>query len=194
MEQKLHSAFSRIVNYISYAPYLYRYEDEEFIDKFFDTGELLISSFDQYSQYDDNQLGDKSEGISINSGRTDDGGVLVTVTKVGHNSYCFCTSTILSKRLYPVFKRNSVFRIKEPLNFMLEIEKSISRVNEVLYGNCIYKPEKTLKKNIPNINFEEMKLQDGSGNISMDKMMQKTAQLGFPEQFFLKKNEVSRTK
>lgn len=66
MERNYNSIFSHVINYVSITPYLYRYENQEFIDRFFNSGELYISSFQQYKKYEDNQLGDKSEGSTMN--------------------------------------------------------------------------------------------------------------------------------
>src|SRR5664280_336522 len=113
MERQFHSMFTSVVNYLNVPPFIYRYEDQEYIDRFFMTGELLISSFDQYKKYTDNKLGDKSEGTTINIGHAENEKTIYTVTTVGHNSYCFCTSTLLDQKLLTEFKRNSVFRIKD---------------------------------------------------------------------------------
>lgn len=112
MERNFYSMFSNVVNYINNPPYLYRYDDKRYIDGFFDK---------QYKAYQDNQLGDKDEGQSMNIGITDHDKQFTTVTTVGHNDCCFCTSTILDKGLYSIFKRDSVFRIKDPINFILRL-------------------------------------------------------------------------
>lgn len=186
MERRFHSAFTSVVQYLNIPPYLYRYENQEFINRFFETGEILISSFYQYSRYTDNQLGDKSEGSAVNHGSTKDGKTVFAVTSFGHNAYCFCTSTLLQKDLFEVFKRNSAFRIKDPINFILQIEKSLTRVTEVLYGNCIYLPKRILSKEIGELDLEKMRINDGSNNLSMDLMFQKVGELAGPEQLFLK--------
>jgi len=189
MERQFHSMFTSVVNYINVPPYLYRYENQEFIDDFFEKGDLLISSFTQYKKYQDNKLGDASEGTTFNFGHTENDKTVGTVTTVGQNSYCFCTSTIMNKNLFSVFKRNSVFRIKDPINFILQIEKSLNRVVEVMFGNCIYLDRKMIIKNIPAVDLEKLKADDKTDNISFEKLMAATAPLNGPEQFFLKKIE-----
>jgi hypothetical protein len=187
MERNYHSVFSSVINYLNVSPFLYRYENQEFIDRFFETGEILISCFNQYSKYEDNQLGDKSEGFAHNFGNMSNGLTVSTVTTIGMNAYCFCASTILDSELFKTFKRNSVFRINDPINFILQIEKSLNRVFEVLYGNCIYLENKMLIKEIPAFNMDDLKVENESNNISFDKLMAATSPLNGPEQFFLKK-------
>ena len=188
MERKFPSGFTRqhFVNYFNVAPYLYRYENQRWIDHFFETGEILLSSFKQYSKYEDNQLGDKSEGSSINFGLTENQHTIVSVTSSGTDCYSFCTSTQLSKDLLNTFKRNSVFRIKDPINFLMQIEIALNTTKEVLYGNCIYLDKRTITKNVENLDLEEMKNPDGK-TLSMDKMMQRAFDIGGLEQLFLKR-------
>jgi hypothetical protein len=184
MERNFYSMFSNVVNYINNPPYLYRYEDKKYIDDFFDKGQLLISSFKQYKAYQDNQLGDKEEGQSMNIGTTDHDKQFMTFTTVGHNDYCFCTSTILDKGLYSIFKRESAFRIKDPINFILEINRSLLRVREVLYGNCIYLNERILKKKIGNVTIDHMRDDKEPDKISLEKIM--GLPIHGPESYFLK--------
>ncbi len=186
MQRNFHSAFSNVTNYINVVPYLYRYENQEYIDKFFEKGEILISSFHQYSQYKDNQLGDTAEGSSFSTANSQSNDYSFgALTSVGHNSYCFCTSTVMSKELFGIFKRNSVFRIKDPINFMLEIERSLTRVRELLHGNCIYLNERIIEKQVPHFSLDTFK-HDESDNMSMEKMMGAVQSINGPEQFFLK--------
>ena len=179
MERKFHSAFTRqvLINYINVATYIYRYEDQKWIDNFFETGEILISSFKQYSQYEDNQLGDKSEGSSVNIGLTQDKHVYMSATKVGSDLYSFCTSTQLTPSLLKIFKRDGVFRIKDPINFMMAIEIALGNIKEVYFGNCIYLKQRSITKNIASLNLDEMKNNNGNG-LSMEKMMNKGFKIG----------------
>ena len=76
-----------------------------------------------YKKYKDNQLGDSLEGQSMNFLNSQkDNKHVGLYTTVGQNAYCFCTSTMLDENLKNTFSRNSVFKINDPLNFMLEIQ------------------------------------------------------------------------
>ena len=132
---------------------MYRYENQQYIDLFFETGKILISAFQVYKSYDDNQLGDFDEGKSTFVHNTIDEEIIKSNAtghmESGKKSYCFCTSTILDKKLFNTFKRNSVFRIKDVGNFGMEISKSIEgTTNEMFFGNCIYLYERVLKEKV----------------------------------------------
>jgi hypothetical protein len=176
-----------MINYISVLPYLYRYENKKFIDDFFERGELYISSFDNYRKYKDNELGDKSEGATFNVGNTENNMSIQTYTISGFNEYTFCTSTVLHKNLLEKFSRESVFRIKDPINFILEVTRSLTRVVEVYHGNCIYLDNKIITKKIPNFEMDDLKSDEGG--ISANKLFDISNHIQGLDSFFIKKRE-----
>ena len=187
MERNFISVFNNVINYVNVPPYLYRYENQNFVDDFFDKGDLYFSSFKQYKTYEDNELGDKSEGTTMNFGHAANDKTIGTMTTVGFNDYCFCTATILDKELAKKFKRDTAFRIKDPINFILEINRSLPRVREVLYGNCIYLTKKIIQKRIPAVELNKLKDDQDPNKISFEKLMTASAPIHGPESYFLKK-------
>jgi hypothetical protein len=187
MERNFNAAFNHIINYISVSPYLYRYENNKYIDAFFEKGELYISSFDNYKKYTDNELGDKSEGSTVNTGIANNKMGFTALTTIGFNEYTFCTSTILDKNLLAKFSRESAFRIKDPINFILEVTRSLTRVIEVYHGNCIYLNEKIISKKIPNFEIDDLK-HDESG-ISFKKVTDLLSYVQGCDDYFIKKRE-----
>jgi hypothetical protein len=188
--RNFNSAFNHIINYISVLPFLYRYENQSYIEQFFETGDLFISSFNNYKKYKDNQLGDKDEGSSINFANTDKDLTISTFVTVGRNEYTFCTSTILDQSLLTTFSRDSVFRIKDPINFILEVTRSLPRVNQVLHGSCLYLDQRMLMKNISGVDMETLKSEDGG--ISFEKLMQVSNYVQGRDAFFLKQKKYQK--
>jgi hypothetical protein len=182
MSQKFRTAFSDVKPMWNITPFLYRYENQNFIDHFFETGELMISCFSQYIKHPDNELGDSGEGSVVSHVHSDSASIF-SVYAVGSNAYTFCLSTILSKTLIEKFSRNSVFMIKDVVGFMHEIQRSIPRVNEMLLGNCIYAPDRTLsiKKEFT---INDIETDGGSPTFSLDKILSINND---PEAFFIKK-------
>ncbi|MCX2743731.1 hypothetical protein OO013_07640 [Mangrovivirga sp. M17] len=147
----------------------------------------MLSSFKNYKAYEDNQLGDKTEGHSMNIVNGANDKMIGTYTMVGQNEFCFCTSTILDDELKKTFKRDSVFRIIDPLNFMIEITRSLPRVQSVLFGNCLYVNEKIISTKIPkNLDIEELKDDKETDKISFQKMIQAAGPSLTRHRFFLK--------
>jgi len=186
MERNFISAFNHVVNYVNVPPYLYRYENQIYINDFFEKGDLYLSSFKQYKAYDDNELGDRSEGRTMNVGHSENNKTIGTMTTVGFYDYCFCTSTICDKGLAKKFKRDSVFRIKDPVNFILEVNRSLARVREVLYGNCIYLSRKIIQKRIPPVELENLIDDKHPDKISFETLMQASAPIHGSEAYFIK--------
>jgi hypothetical protein len=187
IERKYNAAFNHIINYISVPPYLYRYENENYIHDFFEKGDLFISSFVNYRKYEDNELGDTSEGLTMNFGITNNDMQISTLSTVGFNEYSLSTSTILDKKLLEKFKRNSVFRIRDPISFILEVTRSINRVFEVYHGNCIYLDKKIISKEIPDFVINDLK--EKEGGISANKLMSMTDLIQGIDGYFIKKRE-----
>jgi len=182
-----HAGFSHVITYISNIPYLYRYEDKKYIDDFFENGNLFISSFQNYKKYKDNELGDVDEGTSFNVANIADDKQITTYTTIDNNNYTFCTSTIYEKKLLDKFSRNSVFRIADPLNFILELTRSIQRVQGVLHGNCIYVDNRIIQKKYPQIDESLLINQQGELNMNNAKIISDEIQ-GVDAFFFKKKN------
>jgi hypothetical protein len=179
------SAFNDSMAYVNIAPYLYRYENENYIDDFFNKGLLCISSFKLYMSYVDNQLGDSKEGHSFNVGSGEGKLTQMSYSTSGDDCHCFCTSTVLKKELLEKFSRNSVFRIKNPVNFMFEIKNSLTRVIEVLYGNCVYLSDRTIRYNSGIKSLEEVQLEGDPNKIDGNKLFA-TLNLATVHQKFLK--------
>ena len=54
-------------------PHLFRYMNREYIEKFFDTGKLMLSSFRRFSEHDDAMRNDGIEGKNVVSVRGKNG-------------------------------------------------------------------------------------------------------------------------
>jgi hypothetical protein len=187
MNRNYATQFSHVIPFENSIPYLYRYEDKKWINDFFEMGYIKLSSFKNYKNHPDNQLGDKNEGNSMNIVNGNNEKMIGTFTSVGHNEYCFCTSTILDDKLKGNFKRDSVFRIIDPLNFMLEITRSLPRVQGVLFGNCIYVNHRIISTRISKpIEIDQLKYKEDTEKISFEKMMEVAAPSITSHRFFLK--------
>ncbi|MES2728331.1 MAG: hypothetical protein V4643_14580 [Bacteroidota bacterium] len=185
--RNFNSAFNEVTNYVNILPFLYRYENQNHIDKFFETGDIYISSFHNYKKYEDNELGDKNEGGSMDFGKTDDGKSIFAYSTVGKNDYSFCTSTVLDKALLTKFSRDSVFRIIDPINFMLQIKRSLLRVQQVIHGNCIYVNNRILTRNLPGVTIDSMSNEEGS--VPFDKLYALTSLATGFDSYFLKEKK-----
>jgi hypothetical protein len=100
MNRNYATQFSHVIPFDNLISYLYRYEDKKWIDDFFETSNIKLSSFKNYKKHPDKQLGDKEEGNSMNIVNGNNDKMIFTHSMVGHNEYCLCTSTVLDDKLY----------------------------------------------------------------------------------------------
>ena len=185
--RNFNSSFNHIIQYIANIPYLYRYENQNYIDDFFENGNLYISSFQNYIKYDDNELGDTTEGSAWNTANLSNDKQITILSTSGSNDYTFCTSTIFDEKLMGKFSRNSVFRIKDPINFILEITRSLNRVHNVLHGNCIYVDDRIITKNY--LDLDSSIVENSDGQVMLDKVFQLNNEIQGIDSYFLKKRK-----
>lgn len=169
-------------------PRVYRYEDKEWIDKFFETGELRLSTFSKFSTYQDEQRGDTSEGLNILHGRGSNHEVFM-VAGLGHSSLILCTSTKLDQQLATAFERDGAFEIMDTPAFAREISRQLPGFRHGAEGPCIYTDGKILRRKI---DFDMEKFRAPDGNMDMAMLPHLQQQIGGLEQLFNKDQRYSQ--
>jgi hypothetical protein len=92
-------------------PTVYRYEDEKWIDEFFSSGKLRVSTFAKFATYQDEIRGDAQEGSGFAYGETRNDKSVFIYHAQGINAVVFCCSHRLDHQLREGFKRDSAFEI-----------------------------------------------------------------------------------
>lgn len=119
-------------------PPLYRYLPSEYVTKFFDTGELRLSSFSCFSKHKDEARGDKEEGKSLILAQAGDK-FFGHYTIAGLNSYVLCGSHVLSKNVMNDFSHcDAAIEITNTVEFASEIARQLAGFKAGVSGNCIY--------------------------------------------------------
>lgn len=121
---------AKSINLILPSPY--RYMDKEYVEMFFETGVLRISSFRRFQNYPDEIRGDASEGGGIYETFSKEGLQHITMTNTGSNRYLLCSSFIHSKTIMKEFNVNSCIKIKDPINFSNAMMNSVIGSTEAL--------------------------------------------------------------
>lgn len=164
-------------------PSVYRYEDQRWIDEFFDTGKLRLSTFSRFSKYPDEFRGDKHEGFGISYGETEQNTSLLVAHSQGANALVLCCSHKLSAALRDSFERDSAFQIMDTLGFGLEISRQLPGFRHGLEGSCIYRDKRSISRKIE---FDLEKYKQPDGSLSMNMLFDTGAMLGGPELVLLK--------
>lgn len=128
-------------------PPLIRYMETQYIEEFFETGKLMLTTFERCKTIEDKSRKDESEGI-CNFEIDHNNGNISGLQVFGKQSYMLCTSLIESKRLMEQFKTDNYLIIFQPLEFANCISKWIPGFKRGQIGLCTYKERKTVKRNV----------------------------------------------
>lgn len=136
---------------------------KEYVDAFFESGELQLGCFNYYRKYDHTEIGDNQEGTATLLAKIDSG-VIGGKYGSGFNQYMFCTYIgIPDRETMENLECDSGFIINDPIGFSNAIAESICAASSI-FGRCVYYPHKAIlgfPKDVVNPN----KLSHESGKI-----------------------------
>jgi hypothetical protein len=164
--------------------------EQKYIDEFFDSGHLMLSSFHRFSQHADEQRQDTNEGANILTG-IGENHTLFAVTRHGHRSVIFCTSTREDESLMSTFGYDGYFRIKNSTEFGAAVANSLAGYQNGLEGFCIYKDSRKIQRDIGSFSLDDLKENPEDKNLSMERLFAATSKVGGPEVFFVKLHRYS---
>lgn len=110
----------------------------EYINSFFDKGELFVSCFENFRKYDDEMQGDRTEGEHLLGGFSDNGDGNFLFYEGGLNTYIMSTTTDLNERVIDDFDGVGAIKINNPMRFGMEMARKLPFVVAGLEGNCFY--------------------------------------------------------
>lgn len=169
-----------------FVPTLYRYLPKQYVESFFDTGSFRVSCFRQFYKHTNEQQGDKSEGTAmllINDKKADLS--FGAFAELGQHAYISSFTSRMNK-LDKVFG-DAVIEIFEPLGFLAEIANELPGSENAMIGPCVYAERRILQsmKGAPDIKS----LQDGNGNVVMEKILEVSNSISGPKVYFLKEKK-----
>jgi hypothetical protein len=135
-------------------PEVVRYMDKEFVDEFFNSGKLRLTTFEHCAAHPDKTREDSNEGVTpyLAKGEHVTGNGTDVIT---NKNYMFCTSLIESNRLKDRFSTDGHFVITDVMSFFNAVAKQLAGFEEGMLGACIYKDEKIISGPLPNTIFRE---------------------------------------
>jgi hypothetical protein len=163
-------------------PSVIRYEDIRWIDEFFQTGRIRLSSFKQFASYPDEHRGDVSEGNAVSLGQSGDNWSAIAHGQ-GFNSAVLSCSHRLDHKLKAAFGRDSAFEITNTFKFAFEISRQLHGFRLGLEGSCIYRSERTIDRAV-DLDLEKYRRPDGT--FDMQYLADASNALGGPELLLLK--------
>lgn len=112
--------------------------ENEYLDDFFENGNIFISSFENFKSYDDEMQGDISEGQSLIGGFDKEGNGNHIFYEGGVQAFILCTTNILSEAVIKDFNGVGAVKINNSVLFAREIAKKLPFVSTGIEGDCIY--------------------------------------------------------
>lgn len=144
----------RVVVWHQRSPVVYRYLESQFIDRFFETGEIRLSSFQKFKSHKDEHRRDMSEGVAIST-VIGNNMAAVAVTKHATNALVMSTSLEHSEQLYRAFEVDGCFVINNPAQFGLAICRQIPGCVAGMEGPCIYSEFRVVERNAPTMTLKD---------------------------------------
>jgi hypothetical protein len=149
-----------------FTPIIYRMMPREYVDRFFETGELLVSSFDRFRQHADEERKDK-EGWNIVCGRGAKQTVFA-VTGHGRDAFILCGTAAKDVQLMNAFRADAAIQIYDPTAFASVVTRQLPGVRQGFEGFCYY-IDGSIECNIGD--FELDQLRQGSGqNLDINRL------------------------
>lgn len=129
-------------------PFVYRHLEKRWVDRFFKTGELRISSFGAFALHNDEERKDVLEGQgSVYASDPDTGQSVFIAAKQGVSAYVLCGSSFLDMKLQNQFGTDSGFRIDDTIHFAQAISACVPAFRGGVEGPCVYVEERQTAKN-----------------------------------------------
>ena len=141
-----------------FTPIIYRMMERQYVDRFFDTGELLVSSFERFREHSDEERKDK-EGWNIICGRGTKQTVFA-VTGHGRDAYILCATAAKDVELMDVFEADAAIQIYDPTAFASVITRHLPGVRQGFEGFCYY-IDGSIECNIGDFELDQLKHTSG---------------------------------
>ncbi|MCC6516809.1 MAG: hypothetical protein IT275_10690 [Chitinophagales bacterium] len=110
----------------------------EYINNFFETGEIMVSCFSKFKEYKDEMQGDKDEGEALAWYMDSQGNVEAVKYASGINAFILSTAKTLNDRVKSDFKAKGAIKINNSTLFGYELCKQLPFVSSGVEGVCDY--------------------------------------------------------
>ena len=141
-------------------PTVFRYMDRRWIDAFFETGALRLSSLARFQRHVDEQRQDQNEGVQSYEYYTPSEPPLFLSTWIhyGMNAYVLCGSMSESGSLATAFGADDYLAIQETMEFANAIAAHIPGFIGGTEGPCLYLNRRLLKRDLGPLSLDHLGL------------------------------------
>jgi len=164
-------------------PPVYRYLPRQYVDSFFETGALQLSSFAKFHKHADEARGDVEEGKSMVSSQGGGRQFSAFVT-TGHQAYVLSASVVLDRAVMTAFSGcDAAIEITNIPDFAQAVARQLKGFVSGISGHCIY-AGRILVRHTDSDPFPLPA--DPKEGIPLDRMFAATAEASKHEDLFLK--------
>lgn len=151
-----------------FTPTVFRLMERQYVERFFDTGELLLSSFDRFSSHPDEERKDE-EGKNIIVGRGNSSTVFA-VTGHGNDAYVLCSTACQpTEDLMQAFKADAAIQIFDSTAFASVVTKHIPGVRQGFEGYCYY-TDRSVECKITDFDIDHLKSHPEDKNLDLNRL------------------------
>lgn len=150
-----------------FTPIVFRMMKREYVDRFFDTGEIRISSYETFRHHNDEQRKD-DEGKNVLCFRGNNT-TAFAVTKHGMNEYILCGSAIKDKCLMTQFDCDAAIQIYDTTGFASIVSRHIPGVLQGFEGFCYYL-DGAIECKVDDINIEQFKSENQNNKLDLNRL------------------------
>jgi hypothetical protein len=130
------------------SPRVYRFLESRYVNAFFDTGALRLSSFSRFSKHANEQRLDGKEGtISLVYQPPTGGDIVLLEGAVGSDAYVLCACLVPSLDVMQSFEADSGFVIHDAQAFALAIGAAVPGFTHGFDGPCSYQARRVIQRN-----------------------------------------------
>lgn len=169
MELNYHMIQTNIVTPWSiFTPCVFRMMEKKYVDLFFETGDLMLSSFSRFSQHEDEERKD-DEGwniIRVIAPNT----MIWAVTGHGSDAYVLCGTSIKpDSEMLDRWKVDAAIQIFDTTAFAVEVARHIPGLTQGFEGYCYYS-QGPIETKISDIQMEYFKNHPEDQHLDMNRL------------------------
>ena len=148
-----------------FTPIVYRMIEKEYVDLFFATGELRISSYEKFRQHKDEQRkDDERKNVICLRGNNS---TAFAVTRHGMNEYILCGSAVKDKGLMSQFNYDAAIQIYDTTEFANIVSRHIPGVIQGFEGFCYYL-DGAIECKVDDVNIEQFKSSSQNNELDLN--------------------------
>lgn len=171
------------LNWAVRTPHVYRNMEEDYIEAFFATGALRLSSFTSFRQNVDEHRGDAQESDALLFGKYQNIHSLVVDVSPPLSAYVLCGTTVYNPSGMRKFGTGCM-RIFDTLRFAAAIASEIPYFRGGMEGFCMYQTERSLRKQFDSP--EGVGFVPGEGGAQLKLSGELFSGVNSPDRYFLK--------